>query len=130
MNRADLEMVAKQTLGIFEEFLDNFGIDFRVVPQQNALPCFEIKGKKSTDKIIFQLNNLFRDVFYSDPKTKEIDQRLKDVDYATAKIYGVVSAKIRTLLIILNYEGQDLENKLIEMAKNNSVNVRMLWKEL
>lgn len=129
MNEPDLKIISEKTIDILEKTLKEFGIEFTLIPQENDLPFYEIKGKLPDDKVCFYVNNLLVEIFYSDPEGKVIDERLKDEQYLTSKIYGVVLGKIQTLLTALNYAGEELENKLKVIAKNNNLKIRVLRKE-
>jgi hypothetical protein len=130
MSEVDLKYISEKTIEILEKTFKDFGVEYSLIPQENDLPYYEIKGKLPDDKVCFYVNNLLIEIFYSDPQGKIIDERLKDEQYLTSKIYGVVLAKIRSLLLALNYEGEELTQKLKEMTKRNNLNLKILRKDL
>lgn len=130
MSEPDLKHISEKTVEILEKTLKDFGVEFSLIPQENDLPFYEIKGKLPDDKIAFYVNNLLVEILYSDPDAKVIDERLKDEQYLTSKIYGVVLAKIKTLLVALDYAGEELTQKLKEITKQNNLNIRILRKDL
>lgn len=130
MNEPDLKQISEKTIDILEKTFKDFGVEFSLIPQENDLPFYEIKGKLPDDKIAFYVNNLLVEIFYSDPEGKIIDERLKDEQYLTSKIYGVVLGKIKTLLVALDYAGEELTQKLQEITKKNNLKIRILKKDL
>ena len=90
---------------------------------------FEVKTKDGRDgKAEFFLKNLYLEIATKDRDDEllEWDARLLDFSFFREKVTGVISSKIRPLLIILSTDDTEkMEEKLTEWAKSDGCRMRM-----